>query len=248
MVVRETEERALKILNKNRFTVLWSGGKDSTAALLWVLNNVSNKDWNVLYVEFTENTDEECTDYVIKTAESLGISEKLRIVRTEDFFSLCKKWGIPTMYYRWCLYNLKINAFRLTYAINVTGMKKSDSKKRASLDVVSYSELSKRTCVNPVVEWSKADIFDYLKENGVKPNPCYERLGHGGNCCFCPFADKKHIVKTMSDPYWKRKITDLLKHPNVREKANKGIIARQIYKRWLYWSEREFLESFVYER
>ena len=244
----EIEERAHTILNKNRFTVLWSGGKDSTATLLWVLNNVSNKDWNVLYVEFTENTDQDCTDYVIKTAENLGISEKLRTVKTEDFFELCRKWGIPTPYRRWCLYNLKIKAFRLTYAIIVTGMKKSDSKRRATLDVVSYGELSKRTCVNPIAEWNDADVVDYLKENGIRLNACYDRLGHSGNCCFCPYANKEHIIKTMNDPYWGPKITDLLNNPSTKEKSAKWRIARPIYKRWLCWSEQEFLENFVYER
>jgi diphthamide synthase (EF-2-diphthine--ammonia ligase) len=29
---------AERILNQHKFTVLWSGGKDSTAALLWVLD------------------------------------------------------------------------------------------------------------------------------------------------------------------------------------------------------------------
>jgi phosphoadenosine phosphosulfate reductase len=246
--MRETEETALKVLNENSFTVLWSGGKDSTATLLWVLNNVKSKNWDVLYVEFTENTDQECTDYVIKTAESLGISEKLRIVRTEDFFALCRKWGIPNIYRRWCLYNLKIKAFRQTHEINVTGMKRSDSKKRASLDVISYGKLSKRTCVNPIVEWNTADVFDYLKENGVKLNPCYGRLGHAGNCCFCPFMNKEQIAKTMSDPYWGKKIADLLKHPSVVEKSAKWRIARPVYRRWLGWSEQKFLDDFAYRR
>jgi len=51
---------AEKILNQHRFTILWSGGKDSTAALLWVLDHVSHKDWNVLYVEITGNTHPKC--------------------------------------------------------------------------------------------------------------------------------------------------------------------------------------------
>jgi phosphoadenosine phosphosulfate reductase len=239
--LNETEEKALKILNNNRFTVLWSGGKDSTAVLLWVLNNVSNTDWDVFYIEFTENTDQECTNYVIKTAESLGLSEKLRIVKTEDFFELCRKWGIPTPYRRWCLYNLKIKAFKQTHEINVTGMKKSDSRRRASLDVISYGKLSKRTCVNPIVEWSEDKVFNYLNENGIKLNACYERLGHSGNCCFCPFANKKHIIKTMSDPYWGPKIMDLLNHPTVKEKSEKWLIARPILARWLCWNGQKSL-------
>ena len=243
--MRDAEEKAVKVLNKNKFSVLWSGGKDSTAALLWVLNNITNKEWNVFYIEITENTDLECTDYVLKTADSLGITEKLKIIKTENFFDLCKKWGIPTAYRRWCLYNLKVKAFKQTHEINVTGMKKSDSKKRSTLNVVSYGKLSKRTCVNPIVNWSNDKVFDFLNENGIRLNGCYNRLGHSGNCCFCPYANKKHIIKTMSDPYWGPKIADLLKNPKVKEKSEKWLIARPILARWLCWNGQKTLEGFI---
>jgi Phosphoadenosine phosphosulfate reductase family. len=100
----------LKLDNK-RFTILWSGGKDSTATLLWVLNNVRNADFNVLYIEITGNTDQRCNDYVHKVAESLGIEDKLIFHRATynglDFYELMDRWGVPIIKYRWCLYKLK---------------------------------------------------------------------------------------------------------------------------------------------
>jgi 3'-phosphoadenosine 5'-phosphosulfate sulfotransferase (PAPS reductase)/FAD synthetase len=228
-------EKAAEILNRRKFTVLWSGGKDSTAALLWVLNNVNHSSWNVLYVEITGNTDPECTRYVVETVEKLGISDKLRIIRTEDFFSLCRKWGIPSPFYRWCLYHLKKRAFSEAMHFTVTGVRKSDSKVRFGVGVLSYARLTKKWCVNPIIDWKKEDVLDYLKQNGIKLNPCYERLGHSGNCCFCPYADRKHIVGTMSDPYWGSKISALLDELKVREKAMKGKISEKIYERWVKW-------------
>ena len=67
---------AERILNKHRFTVLWSGGKDSTAALLWVLDHVKHDNWNILYVEITGNTHRLCTEYVLKTARGLDVEDK----------------------------------------------------------------------------------------------------------------------------------------------------------------------------
>jgi len=37
-----------EFLANREFTVLWSGGKDSTAALLWVLDNVPHDNWDIL--------------------------------------------------------------------------------------------------------------------------------------------------------------------------------------------------------
>jgi phosphoadenosine phosphosulfate reductase len=235
-------ERAAEILNRRRFTVLWSGGKDSTAALLWVLNNVNSSSWNVLYVEITENTDPECTRYVVETAEKLGIPEKLRIVKTENFFDLCRKWGIPTPFYRWCLYHLKKRAFSEACNLTVTGVRRSDSKVRFGVGVLSYAKLTKKWCVNPIIDWSKEDVFDYLKQNGIKLNPCYDRLGHSGNCCFCPYADRKHIVGTMSDPYWGSKIRTLLEDQKVKERAMRGKVGMEIYLRWAKWKWQTALE------
>jgi len=235
-------EKAAEILNQKKFSVLWSGGKDSTAALLWVLDNVNHSNWDVLYVEITGNTDHECTGYVIETADRLGIAERLRVVKTEDFFALCKKWGIPSPFYRWCLYSLKRKAFRQAEEITVTGIRNSDSKKRSKIDVLSYVKLTKKWCVNPIIDWKKEDVFDYLKQNGIKLNPCYECLGHSGNCCFCPYADQKHIIKTMSDPYWNSKISALLEDPRVKEKAFKGKISEKIYKRWVKWKWQKSLD------
>ena len=243
----EHSEKAVEILSRREFTVLWSGGKDSTAALLWVLNNVNHSSWNVLYVEITGNTDRECTEYVIETADKLGISDKLRIIRTEDFFSLCRKWGIPTPFYRWCLHYLKKQAFKEARNLTVTGVRKSDSKVRFGIGVFSYAKLTKKWCVNPIIEWKKEDVLDYLKQNGIKLNPCYDRLGHSGNCCFCPYADKDHIVRTMTDPYWGSKIMALLENPKVKEKAVKGAIGKYVYERWTKWKSQISLESYVFD-
>jgi 3'-phosphoadenosine 5'-phosphosulfate sulfotransferase (PAPS reductase)/FAD synthetase len=238
----EFSKKAVEILNRTKFTVLWSGGKDSTAALLWVLDNVNHHNWDVIYVEITENTDPECTMYVIETADKLDISKKLKIIKTEDFFDLCKKWGIPTMYYRWCLYTLKKKAIRQAEKFTVTGVRRSDSKKRSEIGVLSYVKLTKKWCINPIFEWNKEDVLNYLKQNRIKLNPCYDRLGHSGNCCFCPYADQKHIIKTMSDPYWGSKISALLEDSRVKEKAFKGKISEQIYKRWAKWKWQTSLD------
>jgi len=242
-----SDKKAEEILNSKKFTVLWSGGKDSTATLLWVLNSISHHNFKVLYVEITGNTDERCNQYVLELAEELGIADKLIFHRTThkglDFFQLMERWGSPIIKYRWCLYKLKIPAFHQHIeGIAVSGVRASDSKVRAKfVKPLTYSKFMKTWTVNPLWNWTKQEVLDYLKENGVKLNPCYEKLGHGGNCCFCPYADRVHIIKTMNDPYWREKILTVLE--KCKENLLKGEVGRQIYKNWTKYARQSLLIS-----
>jgi len=228
-------------LDNLEFTVLWSGGKDSTATLLWVLNNVNHSNYKVLYVELKGNTDHRCNEYILEIAEKLGIEDKLIFYSAThnglDFFELMDKWGVPVIKYRWCLYKLKIPAFKsVPTKIIVSGVRATDSKIRMKfVKELTYSKYTRKWSINPIWNWTKEQVLDYIKDNGLKLNPCYEILGHSGNCCYCPYADKEHIIKTLSDPYWRNKILPALE----RKKDNllKGKIGTQIYNRWMKYAQ-----------
>ena len=231
-------------LNKRRFTVLWSGGKDSTAALLWVLNHVKHDNWNILYVEITGNTHPLCTEYVLKTAEKLGVSSKLKVVKTRDFYELMDRWGPPLVAsFRWCLTHLKGEAFKHAYYFTVTGMKRADSRVRGKLSVVSVSKVTGQLMFSPILDWTKSQVLKYIESCGIELNPCYKLYGHSGNCMFCPYADKRHILLTMSDPAWRNKILPILqKH---REQMMKGKMGKLVYKKWTEGVLQTTISSFM---
>jgi 3'-phosphoadenosine 5'-phosphosulfate sulfotransferase (PAPS reductase)/FAD synthetase len=233
---------AERILNQHRFTVLWSGGKDSTAALLWVLDHIRHNDWNVLYVETTGNTHPLCTRYVLTSTRKLGLEDRLVVAKTADFYELMDiMWGPPLMFaYRWCLYQLKAKAFEKAYSFTVDGVRRADSNARRKAQLVKVIKLSGKVNVSPLVDWSKEQVLDYIKEHGLDLNPCYKLYGHSGNCMFCPYANKRHIILTMNDPEWRAKILPaLLKH---KEKLAKGSIGRTVYKRWTSGAEQKTLD------
>ena len=236
-------DEAERILNRHRFTVLWSGGKDSTAALLWTLDHVRHDDWNILYVEITGNTHPLCNQYVQDVAEKLGVKDKLMVVKTADFFELMDKWGPPLLFaYRWCLYQLKLKAFQKTHIFNVDGIRRADSRVRRKLNLISVFKMHGRVSISPLLDWSKGQVIDYIREHGVSLNPCYVKYGHSGNCMFCPYADKKHIILTLSDPEWRNKILSVFeKHKN---KLMKGSIGRSIYERWMKYGKQYALTTF----
>jgi len=228
-----------RFLGEKRFTVLFSGGKDSLAALLWVLDNVEHDDWNILYVEVTGNTHPLCNQYVHQVCRQLGIQDKLKHVKREDldFFEALRKWGTPIIgKYRWCLYQFKLKLVeKHAYGVQVLGIRKEDSSRRRNIGFINVSRLTKTVCVQPVFDWTRNQVVKYIREHGLDINPCYRIYGHSGNCMFCPYHDKKSIILTLRDPLWRSKILSSLGYA-------RGRISRETMKKWVKLSKQTVLK------
>lgn len=55
------------------------------------------------------------------------------------------------------------------------------------------------TLVNPIYEWTDEDIWEYIKQNGLKVNPLYERGYKRVGCVGCPMATYKQKMKEFAD-------------------------------------------------
>jgi len=238
--VKSSEKEALSYLSRRRFTVLFSGGKDSTASLLWVLENIPHNRWNVVYIEITGNTHELCTEYVKNICERLDILNKLEIRRREDldFFDCLKKWGMPLIgKYRWCMYQFKLKLIK-DIPFQVTGVKRSDSVMRSKRSPVELFRAAKNMSINPIFDWSNEDVLSYIKEHNIEPNPCYKLFRHSGNCMFCPYHRDDQIILTLQDPVWGSKIIEIL-----QDLKAKGRITREKKERWLRWVGQTTLDE-----
>jgi len=225
-----------KVLADHKFTVLWSGGKDSTAALLWTINNVNHNDWNILYIEVTGNTSPLCNQYVHETAEKLGISDRLIHAKSEnDFFDLIRKNGVPTPMTRWCMRIMKLEIMKkYSHYMQVTGMKRSDSKARKNIQIIWKSKNTDNLLINPIAYWNDRAVLKYIKKHKIKLNPCYKKYGHSGSCMFCPFRDKRAVLLTMQDPYWRNKIMEVSKYVY-------GRISKEKMETWIKMSLQKTL-------
>jgi len=233
--MRPINIKVVDFLRKTKSTVLFSGGKDSLALLLFMLDYVGvSADWNILYIEVTGNTAQECTEYVKKICERLGVSERLMIVRREDldFYQCLKSWGIPcSRKSRWCFWQFKERLIeKHARPVQVSGIKKSDSNVRRNIEEIGVF-WRKNITVKPLANWSKEDVLDYIKERGLELNPCYKAFGHSGNCVFCPYYDKRSIRLTMQHPYWRKKILDALNYINTWSNLPK--FSKYVLERWL---------------
>jgi phosphoadenosine phosphosulfate reductase len=81
----------------------------------------------------------------------------------------------------------------------------------------------KDTIVNPIYEWTDADVWEYLRQENVKTNPLYERGYHRVGCIGCPLATYKQKIKEFSDypQYKKAYINAFQKMCDIREAEGK---------------------------
>lgn len=136
-------------MNNLIYIVKFSGGKDSTAALLKILEDGITPRYTI-YQYVTGNTQKEVLDYLnslVKIIESeFKIDLNFQVIYSEDFIQLIKRQHkpFPNPKTLWCTYWLKIRPLRKWLKENlkgipeenicfVIGVKKSDSPKRSQI-------------------------------------------------------------------------------------------------------------------
>ena len=55
------------------------------------------------------------------------------------------------------------------------------------------------TVVNPIYEWTDADIWEYVRANNIPMNPLYERGYKRVGCVGCPMATYHQVMREFED-------------------------------------------------
>jgi phosphoadenosine phosphosulfate reductase len=206
------------------YTVMVSGGKDSTVITdLAIRSGVKCRfETSWTGVEYPE------TVYFLRREkariEALGYSFEFIIPRDKNgkqitMWKLIEKKGFPTWEMRFCCAELKEFAGQNAYCI--FGIRWAESKKRKDSrfihEIARYklmtnndNEATRRmseNCMkknkymlNPIIEWSDDEVWEYIKERGIPYNPLYD-MGHKRvGCIGCPMrANKKELA---DNPKW----------------------------------------------
>ncbi|OYT11951.1 MAG: phosphoadenosine phosphosulfate reductase [Bacteroidetes bacterium 4572_112] len=56
-----------------------------------------------------------------------------------------------------------------------TGLRRSQSITRVDMQIVEWDENSNMLKVNPLMEWSEDDVWDYIKAHGIPYNPLHDQ-------------------------------------------------------------------------
>jgi len=173
------------VQNKKPF-VLFSGGKDSLATLIYLRRLSSSL--TAVYVDTTAGLPEN-GDYVKKVCAYMGVD--LKVVRPQkDYFTLAKTWGIPSFKYRWCCRELKIkpmaNFFRSINEPKVVfdGIRAAESPIRKQYFPVWYHPGFKCLSVSPIFYWSSQQVSACINSNGI-PKTLLHSLLNTSTECWC---------------------------------------------------------------
>ncbi len=209
-----SEEQSLEIRNNNFIKksdiknllkqkkpfVLFSGGKDSLATIIY-LNDITkevNSELTAIYVDTTAGLPEN-TAYVRKVCKYLKI--QLKVVKPKvDYFTLVKKWGIPSYNYRWCCRELKIKPIEEFLCsvkepkVVFDGIRAAESFVRKQYIPIWYHPGFKCLSVSPIFYWSNDDVISLINCNGI-PKTLLHSLGTSTECWCGAYKTEKDFKK-----------------------------------------------------
>jgi len=185
-----------------------SGGKDSTALLLWTL---SEGIPNCRYV-YADTGHEHPSVYEYLDYLEVQTGVEIERVETEGFLELCKrKQRFPSAKARFCTEFLKVkplakymdaaedSAQNNPHLVWV-GIRAEESPARADLPEAMMSNVkypprktSWQLRHHPLLSWLVHDVFDIHHHHGIKPNPLYQMGMHRVGCFPCIMARKNEL-------------------------------------------------------
>jgi len=199
-----------------KYIVSLSGGKDSTACLLWALDNIDKDKVVPVYID-TKWEHHSVYDYLDYLEDKLDI--QIERIESEGMEALCeRKRCLPNQMIRFCTENLKIIPYRNWLFknfiskdidfITIVGVRRAESKKRANAEMIRldeelFCEKKEKVILKtlyPIVYWSTQRVFDYLKQHDIEPNPLYKKGWSRVGCYPCIFA-KNSELKLMEQGY-----------------------------------------------
>lgn len=256
-IIRGMEQVALRYRDFG-FIGAFSGGKDSQV-IRQLLNmaevpHIMKYQWTTIDPpEVLRFIREEYPDVIIERPK-------------ETFWHLCYRHGLlPTRFKRFCCRELKES--KDANCVTVTGVRWQESPKRAmreeveimtrrrhpdyvrgSLDEFNMYRESHVDCiqgkdkliVNPILEWTANDVWDFLHYMDLPTCELYDRGYNRVGCLFCPMASRRSLHMMERDyPKYRAAFIRLIGRIRAKRVANGGYDAykdlsdEQVFNAWL---------------
>lgn len=185
-----------------------SGGKDSTALLLWAINE-SGYPRSRIVASFcdTGNEDQITYDYIKMLSEKVHPIQWLH--PPLDFYALAKKKGrFPSARARFCTQYLKMQVtqeyvkglMRYCPVLLHSGVRADESKARSELSEREWDDYYACEVYRPLLRWKLQDVWNYLEKFNIPRNGLYD-LGARRVGCFPCVMSSKAEIKVLSDKF-----------------------------------------------
>ena len=197
------------------YIVPFSGGKDSLVVhKLMELAGVKFKAVHAPTIEFKETY-----KYIRKYFPDVEqqkpkrftnrVKRKQFVGKPKTMFTLIANRKIPpTRQNPYCCSDLKENVGETGDTI-VLGIRAEESTGRAGRGVVTF--WNGKTCINPIVDWTWDDVWEFIKFYNLKYNPLYDMGFDRVGCPGCP-KSKNQKKELEMFPDWRNWYLTAFKH------------------------------------
>ncbi len=222
-LLRKAEPLALK-MHPDGFHLAFSGGKDSQ--VLYHLAQMAGVKFRA-HMQITTLDPPELLRFIRANYPDVELHRP-----GINFYQLIiQRKMLPLRQARFCCAYLKESAGRGT--VTLTGIRAADSTRRAkrndvevegkkfsgSLDQFNVYNETAHVCVSgrdkvmvaPILKWTDADVWRFIKGNGIEYCQLYDEGYHRIGCIFCPMASPK------------TKALDRQRYPGVERAIKKSI-------------------------
>lgn len=190
--------------------VQFSGGKDSTALVLWAIDHFGLDGFVPLFCD-TKSEHPITLAYIDKINKTV-LDGRLIVAATKKYISMedlvHQRGRVPSAKARFCTDELKIQPTReylRTVSDEVTvfqGIRANESKPRKDAGPRVWADEYDCWVHRPLFYWTAERVFDFHRSHGVDPNPLY-LLGAGRVGCFpcinITLGELKRIAKTLPE-------------------------------------------------
>lgn len=188
--------------------ISFSGGKDSTALILWAKENL--KEFITVFCDtYWEHP---ITYAYIKYINETLLENKLIVIGSDKYGSfeeLCfKKKRVPSSMARFCTEELKLKVMKKYiqgFLPNVeiyVGVRADESFSRRNLPERAYADFYDCDMVRPLIKWSAEDCFAIIKKYDIEPNPLYKMGMKRVGCMPCIMTglpEMRQIIKQFPE-------------------------------------------------
>ena len=199
--------------------ISFSGGKDSTALILWAKENLTEFDTVFCDTKWEHELTYQYITYINNTL----LDGKLITVSSEKYDGFVdlsiKKKRVPSTMARFCTEELKLKPMQKFIKqfedVHIyLGIRRDESHARSKLSMDFYdSEYYKCWIHRPIIEWTAMDCFNLMKNHHIEPNPLYKLGMKRVGCMPCIMSNKPEMKNIFNQfPEVEEKLLNLEQH------------------------------------
>ena len=191
-------------MKKDIHIISFSGGKDSTALVLWAKENLF--DFQVVFCD--TKWEHPITYEYIQYINDTVLDGKLITISSDKYAGFedmsIKRKRVPSTMARFCTQELKIfpmkkyiQQYKDDEVYMYVGVRADESYKRSRLSKQAFDDYYECTMIRPLIRWTAEQCFDLMKKHGIEPNPLYKMGMKRVGCMPCIMVSKKELKEII---------------------------------------------------